>query len=105
MIRYLCATNCLHEKGTMTCLSRNLCSENSNNSFGAPCLWLSFVKCNIFGLQFEMAMTLTSDKYISNAASKKSLTMEDGTSLKTIKQVMEMIFEILSRKCQVGRNM
>ena len=60
------------------------------NAFGAPALWLTFVQRSIFGPPFEMAMKLASDKYISNAAWEKNLTMADGTAPKTMKEVMEM---------------
>ena len=77
----------------LPCGNRNLQGDGSINTFGAPALWLTFVQRSIFGPPFEMAMKLVSDKYISNAAREKNLTMADGTAPKTMKEVMEMFFE------------
>ena len=77
----------------LPCGSRNLRGDGSINKFGAPALWLTFVQRVLFGPPFEMAMKLASNNYISNAAQEKNLTMADGTAPKTMKEVMEMLFE------------
>ena len=77
----------------LPCGNRNLRGDGSINKFGVPALWLTFVQRVLFGLPFEMAMKLASDKYISNAAQEKNLKMADGTAPKTMKEVMEMLFE------------
>ena len=80
----------------LPCGNRNLRGDGSINKFGAPALWLTFVQRVLFGPPFEMAMKLASDKYISNAAREKDLTIANGTAPKIMKEVMEMLFE---QKC------